>query len=108
VLDGGAWLTLRVGRFTPGKEPHYPLKRGLGGPQNWPGSSGEENFFYGDSNPAPSSPCCNHYADRTTPASWSLLTRKISTDCLANFAQYKFVLWMKCHFFGRNNSSEFA
>ena len=89
----------------------YPLNRGLGGPQKQPGSFAEEKnlfFSYGVSNPTPSSPCCIHYADWTTPASWSLLTWKISTDCLANFARYKFVLWMKCSFFGRNNSSKFA
>ena len=30
----GQWSTLSLGRFTPGKEPRYPLNRRLGGPQS--------------------------------------------------------------------------
>jgi hypothetical protein len=30
------------GRFTPGKEPYYPLDRSLGGPQSPSGRGGEE------------------------------------------------------------------
>jgi hypothetical protein len=32
VLDGGGWLTLRPGRFTPGKETRHPFYRRLGRP----------------------------------------------------------------------------
>ena len=28
VIDGGEWQSSRAGRFTSGKEPRYPLKRG--------------------------------------------------------------------------------
>jgi hypothetical protein len=31
VLDGGEWSASRLGRFTPGKIPKYPLDRKLGG-----------------------------------------------------------------------------
>jgi hypothetical protein len=31
ALDGGEWLTSRSGRFTPGKEPRYPVNRRLAG-----------------------------------------------------------------------------
>ena len=48
-------------------------------------------FSYGDSNPAPSSPCCFHYTDWTTPASWRLLYCKISKEYLAKFTQYEFM-----------------
>jgi hypothetical protein len=34
AADGGDWLTPRRGRFTPGKEPRYPLNRRLGGPHS--------------------------------------------------------------------------
>ena len=33
AVDGGEWLTSRPGRFTPGRDPRYPLKTRLGGPQ---------------------------------------------------------------------------
>jgi hypothetical protein len=33
-LDGGGYLTLRPGRFTPGQETRYPLYRRVGGPQS--------------------------------------------------------------------------
>jgi hypothetical protein len=38
TLDGGGWVTPRLGHFTPGKERRYPLYRRQGGPQ---GRSGE-------------------------------------------------------------------
>jgi hypothetical protein len=34
ALDGGEWSSSLPGRFTPPKEPQYPLGRRLGGPQN--------------------------------------------------------------------------
>jgi hypothetical protein len=34
ALDRGEWSTLRPGRFTPGKDPRYPLNRRLGSPQS--------------------------------------------------------------------------
>jgi len=34
ALDVGGWSTPRPGRFTPGKETHYPLHSMLGGPQD--------------------------------------------------------------------------
>ena len=36
ALDGGAWLTPRPGRFTPGKDIRYALYQRLGGPQGRP------------------------------------------------------------------------
>jgi hypothetical protein len=33
ALDGGSWSTPRPGRFTPGKETWYPLRRRLGEPR---------------------------------------------------------------------------
>ena len=32
AIDGGGWLTLRPGRFTPGQESRYTLYKTLGGP----------------------------------------------------------------------------
>jgi hypothetical protein len=37
ALDGGGWSTPRPGRFTPQKEPRYPLYRRLGGHQGCSG-----------------------------------------------------------------------
>jgi len=34
VVDGGTRLTSGPGRFTPGKEPRYPLNTRLGGPHS--------------------------------------------------------------------------
>jgi hypothetical protein len=34
ALDGGEWLASHLGRFTPGKDPRYPLDRRLCGPQS--------------------------------------------------------------------------
>jgi hypothetical protein len=42
ALDGGEWLPSRSDHFTPEKEPLYPLKGTLGGPQSRSGSYGEE------------------------------------------------------------------
>jgi hypothetical protein len=39
---GGDWSASRPGRFTPRKEPRYPLDRSLGGPQSRSGRGGEE------------------------------------------------------------------
>jgi hypothetical protein len=41
ALVGGEWLASRPGRFTPGKDPRYPLDRKLGGPQSRTGRHGE-------------------------------------------------------------------
>jgi hypothetical protein len=37
ALDGGGWLMLRRGRFTPGKETQNPFYRRLDGPQGHSG-----------------------------------------------------------------------
>ena len=37
ALDGGGWLTPRLGRFTPTKDTRYPLHRRLSGPEGWCG-----------------------------------------------------------------------
>jgi len=42
AMDGGEWLTWRLGHLVPGKEPRYPMNRGLGGPQSRPGRYREE------------------------------------------------------------------
>jgi hypothetical protein len=43
---GGGVVTSRVSRFTPEKEPRYPLNRWLGGPQSLCGRSGEGKNVY--------------------------------------------------------------
>ena len=35
-------VNIKFRRVIPGKEPRYPMKRGLGGPQSWSGRFGEE------------------------------------------------------------------
>jgi hypothetical protein len=35
TLVRGEWSASRPGRFTPGKEPRYPLNKRMGGPQSW-------------------------------------------------------------------------
>jgi hypothetical protein len=57
ALDGGEWSASLPGRFTPGKEPRYPLDRRLGGPQSRSGRRGEETIF--------------HLIGTRTPTSWS-------------------------------------
>jgi len=42
ALDGAEVSTPRLGRFIAGKEPRYPMKRILGGPQRWYGRFGEQ------------------------------------------------------------------
>jgi hypothetical protein len=42
ALDGSEWLSSRLGRFSPGKEPLLTPKTGLGWHQNWSGRFGEE------------------------------------------------------------------
>jgi len=42
VLVGGEWSSSPCSRFTPDKEPLYPLIRRLGVPQSWSGCFGEE------------------------------------------------------------------
>jgi hypothetical protein len=45
ALAGGEWSASRLGRFTPGKSPHYPLDRRLGEPQSRSGRRGEEKIL---------------------------------------------------------------
>jgi hypothetical protein len=42
ALDGDEWSASRLGRFTPGKSPWFPLDRRLGGPQIRSGRGCEE------------------------------------------------------------------
>ena len=42
TLDSGEWSTSHLGRFTPGKEPPYPVNRRLGGSWSLSGCYGEE------------------------------------------------------------------
>jgi hypothetical protein len=42
ALDGDEWSASRLGRFTPGKNPGYPLNRRLNGPQSRCGYCGLE------------------------------------------------------------------
>jgi hypothetical protein len=42
ILYGGEWSASRPGRFTPRKEPQYPLDRRLGGLYSRSGRGGEE------------------------------------------------------------------
>jgi hypothetical protein len=47
TLDGGEWSNSRFGRFTPDKEPWYPLNRILGGPQSQSAGFEEgKNLFF--------------------------------------------------------------
>jgi hypothetical protein len=58
ALIGGEWLTSGPVRFTPRKEPRYPLNRRLGDPTE------ETNLLtHRDFNPAPSSPQCSRLTD---------------------------------------------
>lgn len=41
ALDGSEWSTSRAGRFTPEKEPQYPLNMKPVGPQEMSGKFGE-------------------------------------------------------------------
>jgi hypothetical protein len=42
TLDAGEWsVSLPQPRFTPGKDPWYPLDKRLGGPQSWSGHRGQ-------------------------------------------------------------------
>jgi len=51
TLDGGGWLTLRPGRFNPGKEPVHNVQEAVWAPEEvW---TGTENFdLHRDSIPA--------------------------------------------------------
>jgi hypothetical protein len=45
AMDGGEWSASRLALFTPGKEPLYPPKMRLDGPQRRPERLGEEKEF---------------------------------------------------------------
>jgi hypothetical protein len=69
ALDGDEWLTSHPDCFTPRKEPQYPLKRRMWGPQRWCVWFWEEIslLLQPDSNPDTCSSQLNHYTN------WAIL-----------------------------------
>jgi hypothetical protein len=92
----GEWLASRTGRFTPGKEPRYPLDRKLGGSQSRHGRYGEVKILNPTGtrtpNPLVVQPIASRNTDCATAALYTLLKDVASSShyilrmvgCLAN------------------------